>query len=235
LIISSSIFFSNNQPFVQAISSNESNRVLGGIASLLSSNPDIVVNGIHAPVINSSNSKPDVSAAEKGFLVAEEGNFKISYPSSWVKNNVPTSQFTGVFSTPIVSFFIPAAGLDSRAITNTGVMLAKYVFGNNSSSASLPSLSEYVKQEISALEGNTFFDLNESSPTTIGGNNVAHTLVYTVNISDSYTLAMDREKTMETIAIKDGTAYFIVYRENPDLYPTYLPIVNKMVDSFEFK
>ena len=40
---------------------------------------------------------------------------------------------------------------------------------------------------------------------------------------------------METIAIKDGPAYFVVYRENIDLYPTYPPLVNKMVDSFEFK
>ena len=103
-LFTSSIFFSNHPAFVLAISTNESNRVLGGIASLLSSNPDIVVNGFHVPIFNSSNSKPDVPAAEKGFLVAEEGNFKISYPSSWIKNNAPTSQFTGVFSTPIVSF-----------------------------------------------------------------------------------------------------------------------------------
>ncbi len=232
LITSSSIFFSYNQPFVQAISANESNHVLGGIASLLSSNPDIVVRGFHAPGFNTSNLKPDVPAAEKGFLVAEEENFKISYPSSWVKSNAPTNQFTGVFATPIVSFFIPAAGLDSRAITNTGVMIAKYVIGNRSSSASLP---DYVKQEINALEGNAYFQLNESFPSKLGGNNTAHTLVYTSSISDSYTLAVDWEKTMETIAIKDGTAYFIVYRENPELYPTYLPLVNKMVDSFEFK
>ena len=233
LFTSSSIFFSNNQStFVQAISANESDRVLGGIASLLSSNPDIEVNGFHAPVFNSSNSKPDVPAAEKGFLVAEEGNFKISYPSSWIKNNVPTSQFTGVLSTPIVSFSFTAAGLDSRAITNTGVVIAKYVIGNRSSSA---SLSDYVKQEINALEGNAYFELNESTPAKLGGNNVVHTLVYTASISDSYTLTVDREKTMETIAIKNGTAYFVVYRENTDLYPTYLPLVNKMVDSFEFK
>jgi hypothetical protein len=235
LFVSSSIFFSYYQPFVEAISANESNRVLGGITSLLSSNPDIVVNGSHAPVFNESNSKPDVPAAQKGFLVDEEGNFRISYPSGWVKNNVPTSQFTGVFSTPIVSFFIPAAGLDTRAITNTGVMIAKYVMRNQSSSASLPSLSGYVKEEINALEGNAYFELNESSPTTLGGNIAAHTIVYTATISDFSTLAVDQEKTMETIAIKDGIAYFIVYRENPESYPTYLPLVKKMIDSFEFK
>jgi hypothetical protein len=113
-----------------------------------------------------------------------------------------------------------------------GVMNAKYVTGNQSSSA---SLSDYVKQEINALEGNTYFELNESTPAKLGGNNVAHTLVYTASISDSYTLTVDREKTMETIATKNGTAYFVVYRENTNLYPTYLPLVNKMVDSFEFK
>jgi hypothetical protein len=35
-------------------------------------------------------------------------------------------------------------------------MIAKYVMGNRSSSA---SLSDYVKQEINALEGNTYFEL----------------------------------------------------------------------------
>jgi hypothetical protein len=106
-------------------------------------------------------------------------------------------------------------------------MIAKYAIDNLSSSASLPSLSDYVKQEINALEGNTYFELNGSSPSKLGGNNAAHALIYTATISNSSTLAVDQEKIMETIAIKDGTAYLIVYRESPELYPTYLPLVKK--------
>jgi hypothetical protein len=76
LIASSCIFFSNNQPtFVQAISANESNRVLGGITSLLSSNPDIGIRGFHALGFNASNSKPDVPAAEKGRYPLRRGMF----------------------------------------------------------------------------------------------------------------------------------------------------------------
>ena len=68
-------------------STNQSNMVLGAIASnLWADNPDAVVGGYHPPIYNASESKPDAPAKEKGFLVADEKPFNISYPSGWIKN-----------------------------------------------------------------------------------------------------------------------------------------------------
>ena len=227
--------------FAQSNSSsltNDSNRVLANIVSnLASNNPDRVVGGFHAPSFNTSKSKPDIPAAgEKGFSVAQEKDFTIFYPSSWIKNTAPTGQFTGLYSTPIVTF----SSADNNSIRNNDgsssnsiIAVAKTdLIGNKSSHL---SLFDYVKEEINALESNVSFQLNESSPTKIGGNNSAYKIVYTTSKVDSNTPAKGKEKTLEIITTKNGAAYFLAYSANLDDYHTYLPIINKMIDSFKIQ
>jgi PsbP len=227
--------------FAQSNSSsltNDSNRVLANIVSnLASNNPDRVVGGFHDPSFNTSKSKPDIPAAgEKGFSVAQEKDFTIFYPSSWIKNTPPTGQFTGLYSTPIVTF----SSADNNSIRNSDgsssnsiIAVAKTdLIGNKSSHL---SLFDYVKEEINALESNVSFQLNESSPTKIGGNNSTYKIVYTTSKVDSNTPAKGQEKTLEIITTKNGAAYFLAYSANVDDYHTYLPIINKMIDSFKFK
>ena len=36
------------------------------------------------------------------------------------------------------------------------------------------------------------------------------------------------------ISIHDGNAYNIAYGASPEIYDKYLPVVNKMLDTFEF-
>ena len=225
--------------FAQSNSSsltNDSNRVLANIVSnLASNNPDRVVDGFHAPSFNTSKSKPDIPAArEKGFSVAQEKDFTIFYPSSWIKNTAPTGRFTGLYSTPLVTF--SSAGdnsISSGGGSSSIIAVAKTdLIGNKSSHL---SLFDYVKEEINALEGNVSFQLNESSPTKIGGNNSTYKIVYITSKVDSNTPAKGQEKTLEIITTKNGAAYFLAYSANVDDYHTYLPIINKMIDSFKFK
>jgi hypothetical protein len=218
-------------------SRNESNRVLGAIASnLWASNPDMMIGGYHPPIFNASESKPDVPAKEKGFLVADEKDFKISYPSNWIKNIDLNKRLTGVHSTSLVSFLIP--DFDSTTSKSSWVGIAKYVIGGNHTTSS--SLSDYVKEELNELESDVSFQLNESGPITLGGNdNSAHKIVYTTNVIDSSpasgALIMGHRKTMEIITINNGAAYFFVYSANAGQYSTYFPYIKKMIDSFEFK
>lgn len=246
LLLSILVSISGQFAFAQSNSSsltNDSNRVLANIVSnLASNNPDRVVGGFHAPSFNTSKSKPDIPAArEKGFSVAQEKDFTIFYPSSWIKNTAPTGQFTGLYSTPIVTF----SSADNNSIRNSDgssssssssnsiIAVAKTdLIGNKSSHL---SLFDYVKEEINALESNVSFQLNESSPTKIGGNNSAYKIVYTTSKVDSNTPAKGKEKTLEIITTKNGAAYFLAYSANVDDYHTYLPIINKMIDSFKIQ
>ena len=218
-------------------SSNQSNRVLGAIASnLWANNPDAMVGGYHPPFYNSSEPKPDAPAKEKGFSVADEKPFNISYSSSWIKNKGLSTQFTGVSSTSIISFLIP----DFEAATSKSnfVGIAKYVIGGNRTAAT--SLSDYVREEIKELESNGSFQLYESHPERLGhSSNIAHEIVYTTNIIDSSPSSgaevVGHRKTMEIITVNNGTAYFFVYSANASKYPVYLPDVIKMLNSFEIK
>ena len=218
-------------------SSNQSNRVLGAIASnLFTDNPDATVGGYHPPIYNSSGSKSDAPAKQKGFLVADEKPFNVSYSSSWIKNKGFSPQFTGVHSTPIISFLIP----DFEATTSKSnfVGIAKYIIGGNQTAAA--SLSDYVREEINELESDGSFQLYESHPERLGhSHNVAYKIVYATNIVDSSPSVgaevVGHRKTMEIITVNNGTAYFFVYSANANKYPVYLPDVTKMLNSFEIK
>ena len=236
--------FNNNHRSVlaeqqSAISStsNQSNRVLGAIASnLFTDNPDATVGGYHPPIYNSSGSKSDAPAKEKGFLVADEKPFNVSYSSGWIKNKGFSTQFTGVHSTPIISFLIP--DFEATTIKSNFVGIAKYIIGGNQTAAA--SLSDYVREEINELESDGSFQLYESHPERLGhSHNVAYKIVYATNIVDSSPSVgaevVGHRKTMEIITVNNGTAYFFVYSANANKYPVYLPDVIMMLNSFEIK
>ena len=148
------------------------------------SNPDMEIDGHYHPYFNTSESKPDAPAKEKGFLIAEEKN-KISYPSLWIKNT-DLNQFTGVHSIPIINFLIPDS--DSATSKRSTVGIAKYIIDGNhtASSSSSSSLFDYVKEELNELESNVSFQLNESAPAMLSNiKNGVHRIVYTTNIVDS--------------------------------------------------
>ena len=83
------------------------------------------------------------------------------------------------------------------------------------------SLHEYVEKQISHLVRKS--SLLESAPTTFAGY-AAHKVVYTDN--KGY-------QRMEIWEIKDDSVYIIRYVAKPMDYGTYLPDVQKMLDSFK--
>ena len=221
------VALAQQKPPAISSSSNQSNRVLGAIASnLFANNPDAMVGGYHPPIYNASDSKPATQAnssfnndhrsalalpaKEKGFLIADEKPFNISYSSSWIKNKGLPMQFTGVHSTPIISFLIP----DFEAATSKSnfVGISKYVIGGNQTADA--SLSDYVKEEIKELESDGSFQLYESHPERLGHNrNIAHKIVYTTNIIDtspnSGAQVIGHRKTMEIITVNNRGSIFL--------------------------
>jgi hypothetical protein len=225
------------QKAISASNSNQSNRILGAIASnLWANNPDAVVAGHHPPIYNQSESKPDAPAKEKGFLVASAKPVNVSYPSEWIKNKGMNMQFTGVHSIPIITFLIP----DFEATTSKSnfVGIAKYIIGGNHTAAM--SLSNYVIEELKELESDGSFHLYESHLDRIGQNrSLAQRIVYATNIVDNSPVSgaevIGHRKTMEVITVNNGTAYFFVYSADANRYPVYMAEAFKMLNSLEIK
>jgi hypothetical protein len=90
------------------------------------------------------------------------------------------------------------------------------------------ALDAYSTLQISdlALSG-TNFDLKESTPTVLAGI-PAYKIVY------SQTLQQVPLQIMQVWAIKDNKAYTLSYVAELPKYSTYLPVVQKIFDSFEF-
>jgi hypothetical protein len=193
------------------------NGALAGLVSLLSSTPKISIGGMS----NQSSSKPDVPAPEKGFLVDEEKGFRIFYPSIWMKDTLPSGKTTGLVSVPVVCFSPSSCDSDIR------VTISKIPYVNQS------SLHDLTAEEMDSLKSNPNFELNESSPAQLGGIG-AQKIVYNTNIIRDIEIAGFKQ-SMEIVTTKEGIPYFIVYSANSNDNANYLPLVNRMFNSLEFK
>ena len=140
---------------------------------------------------------------------------KIQYPSHWQKQENGTKQDT---QTDIVTFYAPASNTNANLDLSiddisdeTGISLAQYA--NN-------SLTD-LKQSL------TNFKLIESS----GNNHIsglpAYRIVYTSNNGNNVT------KTLETGTINGNKVYILTYETGISEYTTFLPNVQKMIDSFQ--
>jgi eukaryotic-like serine/threonine-protein kinase len=140
---------------------------------------------------------------------------KIQYPSDWQKQENGTKQDT---QTDIVTFYAPASNSNANLDLSTddisdekGISLAQYA--NN-------SLTD-LKQSL------TNFKLIESSNNDHISGLPAYRIVYTSNDGNNVT------KTLETGTIKGDKVYILTYEAGISEYTTFLPIVQKMIDSFQ--
>jgi eukaryotic-like serine/threonine-protein kinase len=135
---------------------------------------------------------------------------KIEYPFNWTKIDNPATA-----SNPIVSFSPPQEGFSKLFIE-----VNKLNLGNI-------TLSEYATNQINILGGMLFnFKLDQLSPTTIAGTEHAQMVVYT------FMLQNIEFKKMEIWLIKDSRLYTINYLAEEKKYLTYLPIAERMINTF---
>jgi eukaryotic-like serine/threonine-protein kinase len=141
---------------------------------------------------------------------------KMQYPSNWEKQENGTRQDT---QTDIVTFLSPV--INSRANLDVSI--------DDISGEKGISLTQYANQNIA--------DLNQSLPDAkliaSNTNNVviaglpAYRMVYTS--ADGSTIL----KTMEIGAMKGDKVYILTYEAAMQEYAKYLPVIQRMIDSFQ--
>jgi hypothetical protein len=133
---------------------------------------------------------------------------KMQYPSNWQK--VELNQILGGGRA-----IIPVRFETARGDLVIGV-------GNLTSPT---TLDQYINFDINGLRQFPNFQLIESSPTTLS-NNPAHKIVF------SYGIGPSAVKEFQVFTISGGKTYTLAFSSDPGGYPTLIPTVQQMVDSF---
>jgi hypothetical protein len=162
------------------------------------------------------------TTGDGGMLVYQNSTYgiKMQYPPEW---NVTGFNNTAAASTKLVAGFLSPIGVQSISDRNP----ESVVVGVENLSSGNMGLAPYTTIQLSLLSQATQdFNLLESRPTTLA-NNPAHQIVYTETVGPL------KLKKMQVWTVKDGTAYLIVYGADELSYPSQLPTVRRMLDSFE--
>jgi hypothetical protein len=134
---------------------------------------------------------------------------RIQYPLDWQVEEEEGEQVTFVKENDMVEFLVDVHESDPSDRT----------------------LTELVDNEITnKKEQREGFKLIESTPTTISGN-PAHELLYTF-VKEDGPRAGEINKVMRIFTIKDAKLYTVAYLSEPEKFPDYLTLVERMVDSF---
>lgn len=141
---------------------------------------------------------------------------KIQYPPDWQKQENGTKQDT---QTDVVTFYAPAS--NSNANLDLSI--------DDISDKKGISLAQYANNSLTDLKQSlTNFKLIESSS---NNNHIsglpAYRIVYTSNDGNNVT------KTLETGIIKGDKVYILTYETGISEYTTFLPVTQKMIDSFQ--
>jgi hypothetical protein len=179
----------------------------------------------------SSNNTLVGSDKETKFFVYENPLYgiKISYPFGWDKLEFGQNNENGL----VVGFVLPREGKPSSEINVSDFILENIMLGVKSipftpstSSSKDTILNEFVNKQISSYkQGLTDFQIIKSSITAIE-NNPAYLIQYT----DKHGRATF--DTLQIWTINGNKIYTILFNADPADYPAYLPIIQKMIDSF---
>jgi eukaryotic-like serine/threonine-protein kinase len=139
---------------------------------------------------------------------------KIDYPAGWTHE---------LHAASLVTFL---ASLESESNTYPAGLGVKVQHMKSSKNI---SLNEITKVQIKNLtQGHPDLKLIESTDYKVGGNN-AHKIVFTATDDKK-----NERKAMQIWTLRGDKAYLITYKAEPGKYSRYLPIIQKMVDSFQF-
>jgi len=169
--------------------------------------------------ILSNNSNNSTTTINPTFSTYENPVYgvKIQYPSNWQKMDFDRHYSNN--SLPIAGF-IPPSENDSGLLENL-VIVVKKLHSQNT------PLKQFVDSLIPSYKSKLYnFQLIELNPLTTPALNSAYKIEYT-HSSDMLML-----KTMEVWTINGGIAYMISYNADTSDFSNYLPIIQKMIDSF---
>jgi hypothetical protein len=159
------------------------------------------------------------------FYVYENPKFgiKLEYPSYWDVYENQTGQGIGTTATNVVTFLSPLESNSDRFQENLDIQI------NDLSNEKGLNISKYVNNRINDLkqsyEGFKIIELNTRN-LTLGGSTAYEILYTSVEDNTRYTSA-------EVGTLKGDKAYVLTYDAEAASYTNYLPIIKKMVDSFQ--
>jgi hypothetical protein len=146
--------------------------------------------------------------------------FKIQYPSNWEKLEF-TQGIEEEHRNIVVNFLSPAGGA-SNTFREYLIIEVRNLTSQDT------SLGQYIDTQINLRQALPNFSLSESTPTSLTGGYPAHKIVYTYSNP-----IVGITKAMEILTIKHDKLYFLSYSGDATKYGIYLPIVQKMIDSFQ--
>jgi len=175
------------------------------------------VNSLFITIILTSLLFPyDQAFTQEQFLTYEDitTGISIQFPSNWEKS-VNLDNFVTFRAPPEIDTRVyPAAlGLKIQELTSHNV-----------------SLQEVTKVQMSELKKtNPNIKLSESTSTTLAGK-PAHKLVFSATDNNQI-----ERRAMQLWSVIDNKAILITYKAQPDKYSTYLPTIEKMINSLQVK
>ena len=192
--------------------------------SLSSSSPS------SSPPPSSLASNTNTNTTTSNFLTYNNPilGIQIQYPSNWsVTENTYNPEAE---NNTIVGFF--AQSKTSSELGNiSGVSgsfvpyLDIYVFDSKNM-----SFDKIVDATVNKFRNNENFVINESKPFAVKGNHPAHILVY-----DAIVGGDEFFRKMQVYVMSGDKIYLISFTSQQALFSNYLPIVQKMVSSFEIQ
>ena len=178
---------------------------------------NLIFNGILITIVLTSLLFPHGQAlAQEQFLTYEDitTGVSIQFPSNWEKS-VNLNNFVTFRAPPETDTRVyPAAlGLKIQELTSQNV-----------------PLQEVTKVQMSELKKtNPDLKISESSSTTLAGK-PAHKVVFSATDNDQV-----KRKALQLWTVVDNKAILITYKAQPDKYSSYLPTIEKMINSFQIK
>jgi hypothetical protein len=163
---------------------------------------------------------------DNNFKLYENPTFgiRVQYPYDWEKVEPShISQQESSFNI-IVGFVSAKENISDTSLPPAALSIGMHNLSSSSSSYQNITLDQYTDVHVNAIREQEA--LVESSTTTlIGSNNaLAHNVVY-VNSKG--------QEVMQVWTIKENKAYHITYAADMARYPDYLPLAQKIIDSFE--
>jgi PsbP-like protein len=151
---------------------------------------------------------------------------QIQYPSDW--SVIENSYNPEAENNTIVGFF--AQSKTSSELGNiSGVSgsfvpyLDIYVFDSKNI-----SFDKIIDATVNKFRNNENFVINESKPSTVKGNHPAHMLVY-----DAIVGGDELFRKMQVYSMFGSEIYVLTFTSQQALFPDYLSLVQKMVNTFE--
>ena len=169
---------------------------------------------------SSSTSRANITNTIDTFLTYQNSTegIKIDYPANWEKvKNASIPQFAVLFLSPQEN--------------SSDIFRERLVV----QAVDLPSKNTTLDELVNELVGNlktrlVNFELQDSKPFTIASNNTAQMLIYTYsNFLPDFRML----KSTDVATINGNKAYIITFNAEASKYSSYLPIVQKMIESFE--